>query len=89
MLANDKAGRARAFFKGSSRLDLLDFGLTASGCRVVDRNLFGTGPASSAEESGRGAGAWIGLETAGCDRLVRCTWMELSGRNVSLDSLIV
>jgi hypothetical protein len=55
MLANIKAGRARAFFKGSSTvtlLGLIDF--SASGCRAVERCLFGIGPASSAEESGRG-----------------------------------
>lgn len=31
MLANDNAGRARAFLKGSSTLDLLDFDLRISG----------------------------------------------------------
>jgi hypothetical protein len=56
MLANDNAGRARAFFKGSSRLDFIGLGLRASGCRDVERSFFGTGPPSSAEESGREAG---------------------------------
>jgi len=56
MLANDKAGRARAFFKGSSRLDFTDLSLRASGCRDVERSFFGTGPPSSAEESGRETG---------------------------------
>ena len=57
MLANDNAGRARAFFKGSSRrLDFIGLGLRASGCRDVERSFFGTGPPSSAEDSGRDAG---------------------------------
>jgi len=80
MLANDKAGRARAFFtEGSSRLFLL-FGLDLrfSGCEEVDRNRFVTGPASSADESGREM-VWIGFKFIGCDRLLRWTWNELSG----------
>jgi hypothetical protein len=52
MLANDKAGRARAFFKVSSRLDLLALDLRVSGCWLVERNLLVTGPASSADDSG-------------------------------------
>ena len=56
MLANDKAGRARAFFKGSSRLDFISLGFGTSSCRDVERSFFGTGPPSSAEESGRETG---------------------------------
>ena len=56
MLTNDKAGRARAFFKGSSRLDFTSLSLRASGCRDVERSFLGTGPPSSAEESGRETG---------------------------------
>lgn len=78
MLANDKAGRARAFFKGSSELDLLVFALSTSGWDVVDRNFLGAGPASSAEDSGR-VGLASRLVLEGCDLLVRWTWNELSG----------
>lgn len=68
ILANDKAGRARAFFiEGSSTFDLLGFSLVvvvvvvvvvaapgpSGGCVEVDRRRFATGPASSADESGR------------------------------------
>lgn len=54
MLANDKAGRARAFFKGSSELDLLVLALRPSGWDAVERNFLVAGPASSAEDRGRG-----------------------------------
>lgn len=50
MLANFKAGRARAFFKGSSN-GFVVFDLI--GCREVDRSFLATGPASSADERGR------------------------------------
>lgn len=50
MLANFNAGRARAFFKGSSA-GFVVFDLM--GCREVERSFLATGPASSAEERGR------------------------------------
>lgn len=50
-LANFKAGRARAFFGGSSTVGLVD--LNFEGWRTVGRNFFGTGPASSADDKGR------------------------------------
>lgn len=55
MLANVKAGRARAFFRGSSTttLDGLDLAISMLRCRVVGRRRFGTGPDSSVDESGR------------------------------------
>lgn len=58
MLANFRAGRARAFFKGSSitNLDGLDFAKSTLRWRVVERKRFWTGPVSSAEESGRAGG---------------------------------
>lgn len=71
MLANDNAGRARAFFKVSSRLDLLALVLRVSGCWLVERNLFVTGPASSADERGLET-VWVGIGFVGCERLVRC-----------------
>jgi len=55
-LANFKAGRARAFFKGSSVDSFVDFDLT--GCRTVGRSFLGTGPASSADDKGREVGGW-------------------------------
>lgn len=56
-LANFKAGRARAFFKGSSADCFVDFDFT--GCRTADRNLFCTGPPSSADDKGRELGGWV------------------------------
>ena len=56
MLATDKAGRARAFFKGSSTLNFTGLDLGASGCRDVERSFLGTGPPSSAEERERETG---------------------------------
>lgn len=79
MLANDNAGRARAFLKGSSTLDLLDLDLrTSGGWDVADRSFLVTGPDSSAEESGL-VPPNIGLTFVGCNRVGLCAWKELSG----------
>jgi hypothetical protein len=58
ILANFRAGRARAFFEVSSivSLDGLDATVSVLFCRIVDRSLFCAGPVSSAEDSGRAAG---------------------------------
>ena len=82
MLAKIKAGRARAFFKGSSTTGLLGLGfLAASSCRVVERGFLRAGPPSSADEGGRG--------TWGCKAgLISCRmgrwgcWKEFSGEKV-------
>lgn len=83
MLANDKAGRARAFFKGSSTVVLFeDFGLGCSGCLAVERSRFCTGPASSADDNGRGILLCIRLILEGWGRVTLCTWKELSGKKL-------
>jgi len=64
MLAKIRAGRARAFFDESSSGTFVLFALAASICLAVDRSLFGSGPASSADDSGRDGCIWDAIEWA-------------------------